>query len=383
MVGPFGFHPKKTMRARAFRLARPLVAAGHEVKMLMPPWHTPEEADRTWEEAGVEIRYTPLGGGIPGISWRLLRETMAWRAEVVHVFKPKAYSGLVGWWLWQFRRQRQRLFVDTDDWEGRGGWNEVEPYSPLQKRFFAWQERWGMGHTHGLTVASRTLESLAWAQGVTPGRVHYLPNGPGIETDTGGAARRRAELGVGERPVLLLYSRLFEFETSRLVALLQAVHSAIPELAILAVGAGLYEADATGLRQQLAAVGLAEAVVNAGWVAEAELPATLAVADVGIYLMEDTLLNRTKCPVKLADMLAIGVPVVAEAVGQVPEYVIHRETGLLRESGDTAGLAAAVVALFRDAARRERLGANARAHVAEHFAWERLAAKLATAYAGA
>lgn len=90
MVGPFGFHPKKTMRARAFRLARPLARRGHEVTLFMPPWHTPEEAGRQWAEDGVAIHYTMLQGGVLGITRSLLRETLAFRPDVVHCFKPKA-----------------------------------------------------------------------------------------------------------------------------------------------------------------------------------------------------------------------------------------------------------------------------------------------------
>lgn len=380
MVGPFGFHPNKTMRARAFQLARPLVQRGHQVTMIMPPWQTPAEAGRVWQEDGVTIRYVSLQGGVPGITRRLVRAVLATRPGVVHCFKPKAYSGLVGWWLWQFRRHRLRLVVDSDDWEGWGGWNELAPYSPVQKHFFAWQERWGMGHCHTLTVASRALQSLAWAQGVPPAQVLYLPNGPGIDPDAGGGAAQRAALGLATRPVLLLYSRLFEFDIGRLIAILQQVHAALPDLAILAVGAGLYAADAAQLRQQLAAAGLLDCFVDVGWLPEAELPATLAAGDVGLYLMEDTLLNRTKCPVKLADMLAVGVPVVAEAVGQVPEYVQPGQTGLLCPSGDVAGLAAGLVHLLSDEALRRRLGAGARAHVAANFAWARLAERLDAAY---
>lgn len=380
MVGPFGFHPNKTMRARAFQLARPLVQRGHQVTMIMPPWQTPAEAGRVWQEDGVTIRYVSLQGGVPGITRRLVQAVLATRPRVVHCFKPKAYSGLVGWWLWQFRRHRLRLVVDSDDWEGWGGWNELAPYSPVQKHFFAWQERWGMGHCHTLTVASRALQSLAWAQGVPPAQVLYLPNGPGIDPDAGGGAAQRAALGLATRPVLLLYSRLFEFDIGRLIAILQQVHAALPDLAILAVGAGLYAADAAQLRQQLAAAGLLDCFVDVGWLPEAELPATLAAADVGLYLMEDTLLNRTKCPVKLADMLAVGVPVVAEAVGQVPEYVQPGQTGLLCPSGDVAGLAAGLVHLLSDEALRRRLGAGARAHVAANFAWARLAERLDAAY---
>lgn len=380
MVGPFGFHPNKTMRARAFQLARPLVQRGHQVTMIMPPWQTPAEAERIWREEGVTINYVSLQGGVPGITRRMVRAALAARPGVVHCFKPKAYSGLVAWWLWQFRRHRLRLVVDSDDWEGWGGWNELAPYSPAQKHFFAWQERWGMGHCHSLTVASRALQSLAWAQGVPPAQVIYLPNGPGIDPDAGGAAARRAALGLATRPVLLLYSRLFEFDIGRLITVLQQVHAALPNLAILAVGAGLYAADAAQLRQQLATAGLLDCFVDVGWLPEGELPAALAAADAGLYLMEDTLLNRTKCPVKLADMLAVGVPVVAEAVGQVPEYVQPGQTGLLCPSGDVAGLAASLVHLLTDDAQRRRLGAGAQAHVAANFAWARLAERLEVAY---
>ena len=47
MLGPFGLHPKQTMRSRALGLARPLVARGHAVRLIMPPWETPDEAGRT------------------------------------------------------------------------------------------------------------------------------------------------------------------------------------------------------------------------------------------------------------------------------------------------------------------------------------------------
>ncbi len=383
MVGPFGFHPKKTMRARAFRLARPLARRGHRVALFMPPWHTPEEAGRQWEEDGVAIYYTGVRGGTLGITRTLLRETLAFRPDVVHCFKPKAYSGLAAFWLWHFHRRRLRLVVDSDDWEGWGGWNEAAPYSTLQRHFFAWQERWGMGHCHALTVASRALETLAWAQRVKPARLFYLPNGSGIDAEGGraaAAAAKRASLGLARRPVLLLYSRLFEFDTGRLVSVLQRVRQEVPSVAFLAVGAGLYEEDATGLRKRLVETGLEEAVVDAGWLPEDELPAVLGAADAGLYLMEDNLLNRAKCPVKLADMLAVGVPVAAEAVGQVPAYVRHRETGLLRASGDVDGLAGDAVALLCDEDLRERLGTAARRHIREHFAWERLAQTAEEAY---
>jgi glycosyltransferase involved in cell wall biosynthesis len=370
------------MRSRALPLARVLARRGHDLKMFMPPWHEPESADRDWQEEGVAVRYTPLRGGVLGTTATLVREVAAWKPAVLHCFKPKAYSGLVAWWFWHFHRRRVQLVVDTDDWEGTGGWNEVAPYSSLQKRFVAWQEKWGMTHCQALTVASRALQTLAWSHGTPSKRVFYLPNGPGIAADTSLSDEKRKELGLAGRPTILLYSRLFEFDMGRLVDVLSQVLAAVPGAAVLAVGASLFEGDGQTLGQKVAALGLEDRFVNTGWLEEQTLPHVLAAADAGLYLMDDTLLNRTKCPVKLADMLAVGLPVVAEAVGQVPEYVVQDGTGRLRTSGDVEGLAADLIELLQDERTRARLGAGGREHIVNHFSWEHLASIAEAAYQG-
>jgi glycosyltransferase involved in cell wall biosynthesis len=385
MVGPFGFHPNKTMRSRALPLARALVQRGHTLSLFLPPWQTPAEAGKHWQEDGIAIRTVPLKGGVPGITRRLVQETLAWQPDVVHTFKPKAYSGLVAWWLWRFHRHHLRLVTDTDDWEGWGGWNNRAPYTPLQKRFFAWQEQWGLRHNHALTVASRALQTLAWATGRPPHHIHYLPNGPGIRLESpspseGEGLGERVKLGLANRPTLLLYTRLFEFDPGRLIAILTHVKAALPNLAVLLVGLSLFEQDAAALRQQADAAALSDTFIEAGWVEEPKLPALLASADVALYLMDDTLLNRTKCPVKLADLLAVGLPVVAEAVGQVPEYIRHQQTGLRRPTGDVDGLAADLISLLQNPAERQHFSAAAQTHLQQNFSWQHLATIAERAY---
>lgn len=381
MVGPFGFHPNKTMRSRALPIAKRLVNRGHTVRLFMPPWQTPEEAGKEWQDEGVDIRYTGLKGGYFGISKTLIGEIIAWRPELVHSFKPKAYSGIASWWLWNFKQDQIALVTDTDDWEGAGGWNDVAPYSALQKPFFAWQERWGMTHCLALTVASRALQSLAWAHGVERAKVHYLPNGPGIPTAADTDGHKRAQLGLLDRPVILVYSRLFEFDIGRLVMVMKTVKASVPDLAFLLIGLSLFEEDARHFREALAAADLEEDIVDIGWAEESELPQLIGAADVGIYLMDDTLLNRTKCPVKLADMLAMGIPVVAENVGQVSEYISHGESGLLRPAGDAEGVAQDLVKLLRDDGERLRLSTGAKERIRLYFNWETLTDTAEEAYA--
>lgn len=393
MIGPFGLHPNKTMQSRALSLAKALVERGHVVKIIMPPWQTAVEANKSWHDGGVEMRYVSLKGGMLFTVWRMFREAMAWQPDVIHSFKPKAYSGLVAWLLWQFKRHNLRLVTDTDDWEGWGGWNDLAPYSTIQKHFFAWQERWGMAHCHALTVASRELEKMALAHAIPREQVHYLPNGAGIALEEGhgnaghgNAMPLQDDDGRGmvspcpNKHTLLLYSRLFEFDTARLVAVLAGVKAIIPDVDILAIGTGLFDEQNGRFHQQLTAAGLNGNIRDVGWVEVEQLPALLAQADVGLYLMDESLLNRTKCPVKLADMIAVGLPVVGEDVGQVGAYVRDGVTGLLCESGDVEGVKTAVVSLLQNRSQRQQFGEAARAHYQAHFAWSLLAAQLETVY---
>jgi len=87
------------------------------------------------------------------------------------------------------------------------------------------------------------------------------------------------------------------------------------------------------------------------------------------------------------EAMACETPVVAAAVGGIPEIVVHGETGLLvhfdAESKDSPeprdpegysrALAAAVNELLHDPERRLTMGKAARRRVVEHFSWKHIA----------
>jgi glycosyltransferase involved in cell wall biosynthesis len=64
-------------------------------------------------------------------------------------------------------------------------------------------------------------------------------------------------------------------------------------------------------------------------------------------------------PMALAEAGAAGLPLVATAVGAIPELVRHGETGLLLAPGDAGALAAALRQLLDEPALRRRLGEQA------------------------
>jgi glycosyltransferase involved in cell wall biosynthesis len=71
-------------------------------------------------------------------------------------------------------------------------------------------------------------------------------------------------------------------------------------------------------------------------------------------------------PHTVVEALAVGAPVIATAVGGVPEVVHDGENGLLVAPGDPEALAAAVRRYFADEELRERLRAGAAASVEEY-----------------
>ncbi len=95
--------------------------------------------------------------------------------------------------------------------------------------------------------------------------------------------------------------------------------------------------------------GLADRAHFLGW--WEDLPALYADLDVV------ALTSRNEgTPVCLLEAMAAGVPVVATAVGGVPDVVRHGETGLLVPAGDPGALAAALASLLGDPERRSALG---------------------------
>jgi glycosyltransferase involved in cell wall biosynthesis len=389
-VGPFAMQPKHTMAVRAVPLARALAARGHEVLVLLPPWDHPQDAGWEWVEQGLRVYNVRLPPRLPGLfhvglTWNLLHAALQFKPDVIHCFKPKSYAGLTAWAVWQLRRigwVKTRLVVDADDWESSGGWNELEHYSRTQQRFFTWQEHWGLTHYDALTVASRALQTIVWSLGASPARVHYLPNGAGAadrQPSEEESVRLRTQLGLGDAPLALLYTRFFEFRLERAVDIMQGVLAQVPDARWLVVGKGLF-----GEEQRLLALaterGIADHMVYAGWVPSEQVPGYLSLACTAIFPFDDTLINRTKCAVKLVDLLSAGVPVVADRVGQNGEYIQDRQTGLLVSPGDTGAFVAAVVRLLRSPELAQELGSAARRQMQQHLSWSELASMAEQAY---
>ncbi len=443
MVGPFGLKAKSTMRERALPMAKALAKRGHRLSLIVPPWDSPEDAGQAWVEAGVQIINTPLPT-LKGpffyvqLSHWLTRITLAQEPEVVHLFKPKAFAGLTHVCLYYLRRlgrHQALLVVDEDDWEQ--AWNDKNNYPPWQKLFFAWQEPWGLKHADEVTVASKALYRLVVKLKVPYQQVHYVPNGlrpmpkplsllrdfaqwqerfalvvdeavdASAEADASAKAnvptsiastlpsssntniatiqandfsgRIRAKYNLFGKPVILVYTLFTEFQVESLVAIMHYVKQYLAEARWLVVGRG-YFAEEEQLAHLVHTQGLTGQVILAGWVSQSDLPYYFTAANVALHLYDDTLINRTKCSVKLLDLLTAGVAVVASQVGQNVEYIIHNQTGYLVPPHNPKASAQALVQIAMNHAYQYRLSQQAMRHVKQHFRWATLVDRVEKVY---
>ena len=72
-------------------------------------------------------------------------------------------------------------------------------------------------------------------------------------------------------------------------------------------------------------------------------------------------------PNAIVEYMAAGLPVVATAVGGIPEIVVNGITGKLHEKGDANSLAESIIALLNAPEQRARIGAAGRRRVEECF----------------
>lgn len=112
-----------------------------------------------------------------------------------------------------------------------------------------------------------------------------------------------------------------------------------------------------------------------GDVPDADLPGLYAQADVFAMTSVPHKQSVEGFGLVYLEAGACGLPVVAHAIGGVPEAVLDGETGLLVPPGDPAALTAALGRLLGEPALRARLGAGGRAHARRH-SWDESARAL-------
>ncbi|MCR4415754.1 MAG: glycosyltransferase family 4 protein [Thermoguttaceae bacterium] len=159
-----------------------------------------------------------------------------------------------------------------------------------------------------------------------------------------------------------------------LVRALPEVLSAVPEARLVIVGREISRSYLARLKSLADEIGVASRIVWAGH--RTDVPRVLAALDLCVLAsLEESL------PLTLLEAMAAGLPVVATAVGGVPECIRPGQTGLLVRPGNSGELARAIVHLLSDPAQRRALGDAGAVWVREQFSPEAQTARIEAALA--
>ncbi len=206
---------------------------------------------------------------------------------------------------------------------------------------------------------------------VDPARVAVVANGVGGRRLRGEGRVVRAELGL--RPadrVVVMTAPLREEKGHRSAfAALEALRHRLPELRVLVLGEG---PDRSEIERQAAS--LPGTVIVLGY--RSDVMAVLDAADAVLHTPATDAL-----PTGLIEAAAAAVPVVATAVGGIPEIVEHGSTGLLvTPQAAPAEIAAALGRVLCDSGLRSRLGSGARRRFEARFSARGWADRLREVY---
>lgn len=278
---------------------------------------------------------------------RLYRWQRHQRFDLIHADMPVAgiLARLVG-------RQWKVPVVYTEH-------NLLERYHPLtrwlHKATFGWQQR-------VITVSDEVQASIQRVGGDQKTTVRTLFNGVPVEQVRQEATdldALRAEFAipadhwvVGSVAVFRSQKRLAEW-----IAVAAQVAQQMPKVTFLLVGDG---PEMAVVRTKIAELGLQERVRLPGFRADGRR----CIGLMDLYLMTS---QFEGLPIALLEAMTLGKPVVATAVGGIPEVITEGAEGRLAPAGAVAQLAQQVLSLLADPAQRQRMGQQGAAKVEAHY----------------
>lgn len=228
---------------------------------------------------------------------------------------------------------------------------------------------------HILAVAGACRDFLIEHEAIPPEKITLVPNAIDLRRFSLGTVCRResrAALGLPQDvPVIAGVGRLNPQKNfSLFLDIAAALAPKFPEARFLLAGEG---PEGSMLREKAKALGIAERVVFAGYVADTR----------SVYVAADVLLMPSRfegLPMTLLEAMAMGLPVVASKLDGIAEVVCDGKEGFLVGSGDAAGFADRAGRVLESEAVASGIAAEARAKIEAWFSVERMTSAVEGVY---
>jgi glycosyltransferase involved in cell wall biosynthesis len=158
-----------------------------------------------------------------------------------------------------------------------------------------------------------------------------------------------------------------------LLRVIASLRSAIPDVQLVCAGDGELEE----VRRCAAELGIEDSVNLTGWIGTEDKARWLKRADVFVLPS-----YAEGLPMSVLEAMAAGMPVLASAVGGIPDVITDGVNGFLSAPGDRAMVERLLRRLLLDAPLRARVGAAARETARLRFSSDKVLAQVDALYSG-
>ncbi|BBP46622.1 glycosyl transferase [Thiosulfatimonas sediminis] len=281
-----------------------------------------------------------------GLLWRIKKAIQQVQPDLVHVHSRRGadvWGGLAAKWA----KVPAVISRRVDNPESR------------------WVTRWKYGLYDKVITISEGIRTVLLSQGLTAENVVCVRSA--LVEDATSACNPidfRARFNLASDALVIgVVAQLIERKGhSYLLTILPALLESFPQIKVLFFGKGKYRET---LEQQIAQLGLKETVQFTGFCED--MPRLFGCIDLLVHpaLMEGL-------GVSLLQASQQGVPIVASAVGGIPEAVEDGVNGLLVPAADTKALQNAIEKLLQNPELRQQMGENAKQFMRQQFSVQQM-----------
>jgi len=378
MIHPHDIFSKEepwTVRIRS--LALEFIKRGHQVKLVYFPLNS-EDGLKPLKWKGVEVfslsRRLSIGSFFKNIIF--ITKLAGW-ADVVHFQKcfyyaalPSLIAGLI---------KCKHIHYDWDDWEIK-----IYFYSRGQNYLvgmFLWLlERMVPVLVDSVSVSSERLRKECLRYGLPMEKIFEGHVGADLERFN----PRNKVVHIKKRykidgPLIMYVGQLHGGQYVELfIDAASNLFQRIPEARFMIVGSG-YRLDE--LKKYSDSLGLNGKLMFAEYVPHNEIHFYIAAADICVACFEKNDITECKSPLKIAEYLASGKPIVASNVGEVGRMI--GGAGILTEPGNAISLANGIESVLGNRELMKGLSKKARFQAEEKYNWSDTADSLLKAYSNA
>lgn len=368
-------------------------ALGWQTTQVTGPKHNPGDAIAPVEQIdGLEF-YRCQGtqgllGKLPVIGqWsvisvltrRLLEVARKERPDVIHAHSP-ALNGVAA------IRAGRALGLPVV-YEVRGFWEDAavshgtSREGGLRYRLTRAMETWVLRRADEVTCICEGIRQDLIARGIDPAKITIVPNAVDASRFQPVGERDRAieqRLQLGGKKVIAFIGSFYAYEgLDLLVAAMPRLLAARPDIRLLLVGGGQVTEE---IKQQVAQLGLQDAVIMTGRVPNEEVESYYSVTDLLVYPRKSMRLTDLVTPLKPLEAMAQKSLFLASDVGGHKELVRDGVTGTLFKADDLDDLVKTLLDLLEQEHRWPAMREAGRDFVENERNWINSVANLKPVY---